>query len=282
MKRKTVIFIHGIGEQIEGYSNPLWDMLWKHNKAEGVYKYELFYYDIFKMMNEKIQIEEIPKRYGFIKILEEFVKNSELAEHMTQTFTEILKNTVSHVLYFLLIEDSKNAIINKFKKELVKVIKDATKEGVYPPNIEITIISHSLGTVVGYIGLHRIIGEMGLSLRQGVRIKNFFTLATPLGLIKEISGRLGKEIPCITKGIKKPTEWNPAKKIYETNVKNWYSYRHKHDPVASLIPLKDEFLNNTDELPFVFEKIHRGNIHSFDNYIEQARDLISQKILEEK
>ena len=255
-------------------------ILWKDENPGDVHKYELFYYDIFKMMSEKINIEEFTKEYGFVKILEILIKNKNFREQLNQQMTTILRDTVSHVLYFLLCEDAKNAVLNKFKQTLIEVIKAGTENGIYPSKHEITIISHSLGTVVAYMGLYSIIGDKK-ALGQIRKIKNLFTLATPLGLIQKVSRKIKiKELPHITKKIEKPAKLHHGKKRRISNIRRWYSYRHKSDPIASLVPFVGTFLGNANEPPFVFDKIHTGNVHAFENYIEQARDVIIDKIKE--
>jgi hypothetical protein len=282
MKRKAVMFIHGIGQQAEGYSDPLWNTLWQNENPGEVHKYELFYYNIFEMMNAKLEIDKLVKKYGLVKVLEKIIRTRNSLAHMEKTLTDVLKDTISHVLYFLLVRDAKNAVLNKFKKKLIEIIKDAIEESIYPPDLEITIISHSLGTVVAYMGTHVIIGEAGLGLQDDVRIKNLFTFASPLALIKNVSKKLKLKLTHITDGIKNPVEWNPVKEIDESNIKDWYSYRHKLDPVASLVPLVGEFLDNNDEPPYLFDTVHAGNVHAFENYITQARDLIKNEIKEEE
>ncbi|MGB3479298.1 MAG: hypothetical protein WBB67_09070 [bacterium] len=282
MRRKAVLFIHGIGEQIEGYSDPLWNTLWQNENPGEVHKYELFYYTIFEIMNAKLEIDKLVKKYGLVKVLEKIIRTKNSLAHMEKTLTDVLKDTISHVLYFLLVRDAKNAILTKFKEKLMEIVAEAMAGGIYPPDLEITVISHSLGTVVAYTGLHSIIGEETLGLQDDLRIKNLFTLASPLELIREVSYKLHAELSHITDGIKKPKEWNSVKEMNESNVVNWYSYRHRSDPVASLVPLAGEFLDNEDEPPYVFNKIHQGNVHAFDNYMLQSRNLTKEKILEEQ
>ena len=69
-------------------------------------------------------------------------------------------------------------------------------------------------------------------------------------------------------------------KIDETNIDKWFSYRHKRDPVASLIPLTGDLLSSDDTSPFVFDVVHQKNIHAFENYLSQARQLIVQQTQE--
>lgn len=281
MKRKSVIFIHGIGPQNEGYSDQLWNILWQNRNPEGIHKYELLYYDVFKKLNEKLEMNDFIKKYGITKILEKIIKTKDISANVEEKLTSALQDTVSHVLYFLAFRDAKNAILNRFKKKLLEVIEDALAEDVYPPDLEIIIVSHSLGTVVAYMGLHTIISEQGLGLQDDLKIKSFFTLASPLSLIKKVSDKLNIALPHITSGIKKPVEWNPVKEINVSNIDDWFSYRHQLDPVASLVPLVGDFLDNEDESPFLFDKIHIDNVHAFSNYTTQARDLIVDEIKEE-
>ncbi len=280
--RKSVIFIHGAGQQEKGYSDTLWDILWEKRRENQstVHHYEMFYYDIFEKTNAKI--EKQAQKFKISQILEGLLGTSGLADRIDETLKTTAIKTVSQVLYFLLFIDFQTAVINKFKQTLIKLLKEAEKEGYYPRANEITIISHSLGTVIGYTGLHRILGLQALGLQSGVRVKNFFTLATPLALVAEIGKRLNISPADITGEITKPEEFSATKKITVSNIIKWYSYRHEYDPVASLVPLKGNFLDNPDSPPFVFQEVHRGNVHFFGNYLEQARDFILDKILEEQ
>ena len=279
MKRRSVIFIHGIGPIEEGYSNTLWDVLWQGGDPGDIHRYEVYYYDIFKKIGEKTEIETFIDRCGVLGVVDDFIKNEDMLAVINQTLTTVLKDTISHVLYFLLHEDTRIAIINRFRKILANVIKEGINENIFPGSHEITIISHSLGTVVAYVGLHTVIGEAELGITDGVKIKNLFTLATPLAAIKEICSRVpGINMQFIGGGLKKPQLWNEDEEVNESNIEYWFSYRHQHDPVASLIPIKGNSIDSNDNLPFVFNVVHQKNVHAFENYISQAGDLIRGQI----
>ena len=279
MDRKVVIFIHGIGPQVEGYSTPLFERLSRDRDMGDVHPYEVFYYDVFEMLNAKLEVEKIVEKYGLKEVLNLIIRNHGWIDRIEETLTTLLRDTVSHVLYFTLVEDARNAILNKFKRTLMKVIEDAKSEGIRTPKLDITVLSHSLGTAVAYMGLHSIISEEALGLQDRMRIQTLFTLAPPLGVIREAGGAMGLYLPHVTEGIEKPKEWNPAKGIYQSNVKNWYSFRHKSDPVASVVPLTGDFLDHDDAPPYVFDEIRVGNVHAFENYIEMAGLKIAESIL---
>ncbi len=278
MRRKCVLFVHGIGPQQKGYSDALWDQLWNDRPPDDVHKYEMFYSDIYETMNTKTDIEKLPRRLGLIGALRQIPVVGALATVADEKLTAFLRDTVSHVLYFTLYQDARIVIVNKFKEKLLELVKDATDAGVYPRRINLTIISHSLGTAVAYLGMHDIIGNPALGLSAGLKARTLFTLASPLALIRDVSARVGMAVPHITGGIIRPRRRNPAKKTYQYNIGNWYSYRDEKDPVASLVPFKAGFLASTDDPPFAFSETHGSSAHAFSNYIEQARDRITSRI----
>lgn len=278
METNSVIFVHGIGPQREGYSEALCKTLWGDDPPENVYPYEVKYDKVFEIANVKSDIGSMPEKYGlgkvFEKIAEKLGKDREFADDMLQTSSDILKNTVSHVLFFLTNQDVSNRILGIFEEKLLDVLDDA--QGVPAQDHGITIISHSLGTIVAYMGVHRAMNVQGLSLRDGVRIQNLFTLASPLGLIQEVANWLGVlvNLPKTINKITRPGKRGRIRRRFVPYVNSWYSYRHKFDPVASFVPLVGESLDNKDEPPYVFGKAEIANVHSFKGYVEQARDLI--------
>jgi len=278
MERNSVIFVHGIGPQQVGYSRPLCKALWGDEPPEDVYTYEVKYDQVFEVANEKGDVSKMVEKYGLSKVFERIAerigRDREFVDDMLQTSSDILKNTVSHVLFFLTNQDVSNRILGIFEEKLLDVLDDA--QGVPAQDHGITVISHSLGTIVAYMGAHRAMNIQGLSLRDGVRIQNLFTLASPLGLIQEVANRLGVlvDLPKYINKISTPGKRGRIRRRFVRYVNTWYSYRHKFDPVASFVPLVDESLDNRDESPYVFGKAEIANVHSFENYVKQARDLI--------
>ena len=277
MNRKSIVFIHGIGPQDHGYSDISWKLLWQGENPEDARKYELFYYDIFEDMNKKLEVDKFVQNYGLEKIINGIMGNQSFSDNINK----ILSDTVSHVLYFLLVPDVYNVIVRLFVNKLNNVLLEAVNEGFPPQRHDIVIISHSLGTVVAYCGLHHAMAELGTGIQANVRIKTLFSLATPLELIKTVGEKIKIKIQHVSDGIDKPKEWDPAKGIYIKYLKKWYSYRHKFDPVASLIPLKGAFLDSADDSPFVFGQLPGKDVHDYSNYIKQSRDIILGQIMED-
>jgi hypothetical protein len=274
MGNRHVIFIHGIGEQAEGYSKALWQRLQAAQIPGDVEPHEMFYYDIFQTANAKIELDQLSNRYGLNKLIESRIGDSALAGKVESKLQDVLVNTVSHVLHFCLNPDVRNAIILKLKECLLQVVMEARKQEVSLFDLNITILSHSLGTVVGYLGCHEVLLDPALGLDNGVSFKNLYSLASPLELIDWVAKKVGLSIPHITDGVKKPVRHNVAMNIDESNVNDWWSYRNQSDPVASLIPLLGDFLSNGDVDPFLFSIIHCDGVHSFSNYIEQSKSRI--------
>jgi hypothetical protein len=277
MKSKAVMFIHGIGPQPQGYSDALWNVLWQDEDPERAVKYEVFYYDIFDSINAKLEMDKIMKENRISAVLDTVIKSASTTTMIKEAVTDVLKNTAAHVFYFLMIGDVTYAVLSRFKRKLIDIIEDARAHGCPVQDLGISIVSHSLGTVVAYTGLHAIIGEQGIGLQDDVRIDNLFTLASPLMLIKNVADQLRVQVPYMTNRLDKPREWDPAKKIYASNVRRWFSYRHERDSVASRIPLTGTFLDNIDQTPFRFDT-QVDKVHAFENYLMQARDVIIKNI----
>lgn len=265
-KRRSIIFIHGIGDQQPGYSEALFDTLVGDNEnlRSEILKYEMLYDYVHQEMNAKLEIEKLVKKFTDGKDVK-----------------KLAEDTVTHVLYFWMVNDARKWILRLFEQKLLKVVSDGRKAGVPPAKHEISIISHSLGTFIAYEGLHFVIGRNAVGIHDEVHIKNLFTLASPLALIKRINDKLQRAtgLLAIAEDLKKPVEWNDALNTQISNIERWYSFRHKLDPVASVEVLKGPFL---DANPFVFKKFHSGaNAHDFNNYMTQFRGFILEKIMEE-
>jgi hypothetical protein len=165
-------------------------------------------------------------------------------------------------------------ILNEFKKELVAILKEAP--GGFARNVEITVVSHSLGTAVAYLGLHDIVKDPVLGLQKDVVVKSLYTLATPIELIHVVGNKLPQPlaIPNLTDGLRRPTRVNASGKV-ETNIGNWFSFRHILDPVASLAVLRGRpLLDNDDIPPFSVIDAQVAKVHDFVRYIDQARNEI--------
>jgi hypothetical protein len=265
-KRRSVIFIHGIGDQQPGYSEVLHNILigGDNNSRSEIHKYEILYDYVHQEMNAKLEIDKLVKKFT----------NGEDVEKLTE-------DTVTHVFYFWMVNNARKWILKLFEQKLLLVVSDGRKAGIPPAKHEISILSHSLGTFVAYEGLHYIIGRRSVGIHDEVHIKNLFSLASPLALIKKINDRLQRAtgLLAISEDLKKPVEWNDALNRQISNVERWYSFRHTFDPVASVEVLKGPFL---DAEPYVFDEFHNGtNPHDFRNYMVQFRDFILGKILAE-
>ena len=272
MGNRHVIFIHGIGEQTPGYSTALWKLLQDGRIPGDVEHHEMFYYDIFQTANAKTELAKLPSQYGLNSLIEKLIADSALAGKVESELQDVLVNTVAHVLHFCLNQDVRNAIIQRFRECLLSVVMEATKQGVSPFDLNITILSHSLGTVIGYLGCHEVLLDPALGLDNGISIKNLYSLASPLEMIGWVAGKVNLTVEYVTDGIKRPIRHNAAIGTDESNVRDWWSYRHQSDPVASLIPLLGDFITNSDVDPFLFNVIHCGGVHSFSNYIEQSKN----------
>jgi hypothetical protein len=270
-RAKYVLFVHGIGPQELDYSGQLWAQLWENQSPVDVNRRQLYYYDILETAAAKTRMKELAASVG--TVLNGLVVQKWPEAKLDKPLADILENTVAHVLYFTTMTDVRKAITDKFQFEISSIIKDANANGFYFPNIEITIASHSLGTVVAYLGMHAMVHDAALGLQSDVRVRNLYTLASPLELIRYVSSAMSPvtSIEHITTGIERPTEVDPTTGKARSNIRKWYTYRNLPDPVASLAPLRGSFLDSSDDSPFRFLDPAGGNVHGFGTYIQQAR-----------
>jgi hypothetical protein len=272
MPAKYVLFVHGIGPQQEHYSDGLVKQLWPGGKPADLTPHEVFYYDVFEELADKIQADTLAAQAApFVNnLIKQFYHNA----NYDATIADIMQNCVAHVIYFLTITDIRNSIIAKFRKQMDDIVRHAAAHGSFFPDVEITVISHSLGTVVAYMGMHDIVHDGTLGLQQSVKVRNFYTLATPLELIRFVGSLLQPvlTIPNVATGIVRPVEVNPVTHKPKSNIVNWYSYRHNWDPVASTKPLKGTPpLDSADVDPYAFGPIQIAHTHDVDKYIAQAK-----------
>ncbi len=279
-KRKCVLFVHGIGPQDPGYSDKLWTQLWDGNPPADVHKYEVLYYDTFAAMNRKVEIEENAKKLGLRALVDGVFNNSDLAGKVEDKAVDLLRDTVSHVLYYTLHGEARRDILNKFKKQMVVLVREGRAAGD-PKDIRIVVLSHSLGTVVSYEALHELAGDPDLGRPAGIRIDSLYSLATPLAAVAKVAGLVKKRIAHVTDEISKPARYNEARERTELYVERWYSYREARDPVASTLALEGAFLDNDPGVePYRFSDTHGFSLHAFGGYIAQAKAQITGQLKE--
>ena len=268
-KPKHVLFIHGIGPQEPHYSDRLVQKLWPAGPPAGIKSREMLYYNVFETMSAKTEMAKWAAQAA--PILNDLVASVWPGAQLEPDIATTLKDCVAHVLYFATSVDVRTRILNEFKKELVAILKEAP--GGFARSVEITIVSHSLGTAVAYLGLHDIVKNPVLGLQKDVVVTSLYTLATPIELIRMVGSKLPQPfgIPNLTDGLKRPTRMNASGKV-ETNIGNWFSFRHALDPVASLAALKGRpLLDNDDITPFSVIDTQVAKVHDFGRYIDQAR-----------
>jgi len=268
-RAKYVLFVHGIGPQEPHYSDRLVPKLWPAGQPANVKSREMLYCDVFETMNAKTEMAKRAAQAA--PILNDLVTLVWPGAQLEPDIATTLKDCVAHVLYFATSVDARTRILNEFKKELVAILKEAP--GGFARNVEITIVSHSLGTAVAYLGLHDIIKDPVLGLQKDVVVRSLYTLATPIELIRVVGSKLPQPfaIPNLTDGLRRPTRVNASGKV-ETNIGNWFSFRHALDPVASLAALKGRpLLDNDDITPFSVIDTQVTKVHDFGRYIDQAR-----------
>jgi len=265
--KKSVLFVHGVGTSQPGYSEPLIDILAAADGplAAATRWHEASYDFVNTAMAQKVTL---------------------IGSKLEEGSNEVGGFMESHVLdvcTFLCLSDTRNWITSIIKKDLVDIVRDAHDNGVMQEQLEVSIFSHSLGTMVSYETLHQIITMQAIGCPEGFKVKNFFTMGSPLAFVrkrKDTIPRLGQDSIIFRQDLARPSFVNQFTKKPQSNVVNWFNYRNTLDPIASLVPLTMESSNNALSAPeATFSRLNDGlNPHSFKNYItEYASDFI-QKI----
>lgn len=264
--RTTIFFVHGIGFQPVQYSKPLYDILYARDPAmvDATRWYEVVYDQANDEMKHKIV--ELQKRIptpgsspGAMDLAADFL-------------LDLVDYLITNSLY--------NWINTIFRKALLDALALGNADGVLPGQHRLIVISHSLGTVVSYELLHKIINDAQVpGLSSGVKIQAWLTMGSPLAFIKAklpLIPHINFDTFLRDTPIGRPTMEDPfVGKV--SNVVNWFNYRQKWDPVGSLVPLNQVTANGAlSKETSVFEAFHTGpNPHDFANYItEYAGDIM--------
>lgn len=260
--RKTVLFVHGIGIQPAGFSEPLYKILHGTDPAtaDATRWHEIAYERASDLMKQKL-VE-----------LQQFIP----APGKPPAAKEVVAEMVTDLVSYLGTESLYDWINNLGRKALMDALQQGIQSGVLPEKHQLFIIAHSLGTVVSYELFHTIVNDPQVpGLSSGVKIRAYLTMGSPLAFIKANQAK----IPTLNHdaflrrfALGRPWLLNPFGE-QETNVSDWFNYRHSLDPVASLVPVDQNSAN--DELSretSVFEAFHAGlNAHDFSNYITEYR-----------
>ena len=272
MSNRHVIFIHGIGPVPKGYSDKLWQDMGKCGDLSEVVSHEMHYSDVFADMNAKIT--ELSSSADVVAWVKNVLGGSALAGQAGDAAAKALRDAVAHVVYFLFLTDPREQVLRKFRA-IVKEVLDAVE---YPEDAEITIISHSLGTVVAYAGLWQIVSMQGMGAQDKVRVKDLYSLASPLQMIEDLANiPVVKALPLdlppfVNQPIARPSvQYDDSGPRY--NLRDWWCYIQDLDPVAWPVPLKGDFLSAP---PVAFSG---GAIHAFETYMRQAQQRIVDRIL---
>lgn len=282
--RKYVLFVHGIGDVQPGYSDAPWRILWPTGAPADTRKIEVNYSDIFRRLADKFDLAGFADRFQVAALIERLVHDAGLADQIQGAARDFLVNAAADVFFFVALEDATVAIKNTLKLALTRVCKEAQEQDPhhFPRNLRIHIVSHSLGTAVTYLVLHDIVDDPAIGLPARVTISSLSTLASPLELIRRVCIETGMPSgPGIIKlPIFRPVADDPETDESYSNIIDWYSYRHEHDWIASLCPLRGGFLSSPDAPPFAFDTAVPGSTHALGSYVEQARDEIAALIRE--
>lgn len=268
--RKTVFFIHGIGFQPVEYSEPLYKILRKQDPAtaDATRWHEVTYDEANAQL--KAKVVELQKRIP--------------AEGAKPSAKDLAADFLVDLVDYLATQSLYDWINNYVRKALVDAIQEGTQEGVMPGDQQLYILSHSLGTVVSYEVLHSIVSDAQVpGLSSGVRIKSYMTFGSPLAFIKAHQAQIpsfNKDFFLRKQPIGRPFVTNPFTDAKESNVTDWFNFRHKLDPVGSLTPLDMAASDNSlSRESFIFDAFNTGlNSHDFANYITQYRKEIMEML----
>jgi hypothetical protein len=281
MTTKHVLFVHGIGEQPENYSLPYWNDLWAGVSPVPATRWELRYSDVFDKVEAKATLSRLRANQPLKDVIKAIIHDESTAGSISDEIDRDLHESVFHVLCFLTDPAVQGWIHTLFTLKLNDLLRAAAGAKSYPPDVHITIASHSLGTVVAYMGLHKIAADDTLGFPARVIVRNLYSLASPLKLVAEIAGRLGAllpEIPYVTHGISRPRYAGTGRTPGGTTLRQWHVFRHEKDPVASLVPLSPLPLGAVGDSEAEFNEQLGTSIHGFDNYLKKAGQHLRERI----
>jgi hypothetical protein len=266
--KKSVIFIHGVGLHKPGYAEPLYQTLLSQNSSlvDASRWYELSY-DRADPTLEKKAID--------------FQKALPAATEDLRTWPSIGQRLIEIGL-LLFTADFHRWIQKLFQKEMMRVMADGRGSGVNEFEHGIYFVTHSLGSVLAYEFLHNIITDTdSLGWTAGFRVKQFFTLGSPLAFIRHNRMEFPnpkKYFHLLSQPIARPwTEVAPFGKV--SNIQDWANIRHESDPVANLVPLDKINSNNAVTADVAFSELRAGkNPHDFASYLAAQGPLIVNAI----
>jgi len=267
---RTVLFVHGIGLQPAGYSEPLYQILRQADSStvDATRWHEVAYDSV----NTALELK--------VRNLNSVIPQAGQSPTAKQTAEDLVVDLVD----YLFTTDPYNWINTVFRKALVGIITQGQNDGVAVRDQSVILIAHSLGTVVSYEGLHSIVTDPQLpGLSSGFRVRAYLTMGCPLAFIKANLSRLkylNKNFFLGKEPIGRPTRVDTFSGETQSNVADWFNFRQQIDPVASLIPLTMATSNNAlSQETFVFNKLHAGiNPHDFSNYVTEYSPFILQQI----
>jgi hypothetical protein len=241
-----IICLHGIGYTEKDFATKCKNILVSKDNVFKNIEFELAYWDdisqkIEEYYNIKDNINKIKSFLtSFIPIVDkiaEFLGNSILDLYLFFDDTEFWHLT-------------EKRLINLFRENIYTKQKDK--------NIVLCILTHSLGTVIGYTILNKLI-RSPLLLPRNINFDYFLTFATPLG-----SSYIQRRVKAILNnkpGLAK-TGFSPKKPLI---VKNWINFKNIKDPICSnsALPLIDLPILNWE----LSERDNKGNPRFTENIV---------------
>lgn len=164
-RNNCIVWIHGIGETGQGYSKPWTEALeyYFENSGQTQSYTEVLWSDIFGEDHPALSLVETLIETAIHRILQ-----------VDPTAVDFdLDAYVNEVVLYLVRPDIHAAVNQKLKAALSNLSNCDT----------ISIIAHSMGTVIAYETLQELAGN-----RPGFRLTNFFTLGSPLKHLKLFLG----------------------------------------------------------------------------------------------
>lgn len=229
---RAVLLVHGVGNAKPGDYQDLVGLLKTAlGPAAGQFAiYQLYYNAINNWFKEKIALaDRLQQLEAFFKI---GVGDADLAEAAAEYAGDVLWPVMSR--------SARSAVREAYLLQLKQMVRDGTGTVRQTPDLEITIIAHSLGCFYTYEVLHAaatLPSHRIMPYSYGVRFRNVILMASPVQLIRTVGDALGPGVPYKNElavfneaGLAIPAETHSGGRTTSTD--NWVSITGELDPVG--------------------------------------------------
>ncbi len=268
--RDAILLVHGVGDDSPGESAASIALKQALGASASQFAiYELRYDEINDWFAEKTQLA-----VG-IAWLRDRIREGFGGDNLGDT----VANLAGDVVWPILSTSARSALVQAFTSQLLAMALDG-------PNVitqRISIVCHSMGCYHTYEALHAITNDAQLHLRpsDGFRIQNVVYMASPVQLIRTVSGAIGSLVPqrnllALSSALAQPVQ-NFQGNIRRMVTGRWVSITGNLDPVGGHLfreKLAWAYMKVPDQESFV-DRQFETEIQSKD----QLRQLLTSSFL---